>query len=36
MESADRLYFNPAKHYFYPIPFTEMNANPNLVQNPGY
>lgn len=36
VEPVDRLYFDPAKHYFYPIPFAEINANPNLVQNPGY
>jgi hypothetical protein len=36
VEPVDRLYFNPQKHYFYPIPFAEISANPNLVQNPGY
>ena len=23
-------------HYLYPIPITEINKNPNMVQNPGY
>jgi starch-binding outer membrane protein, SusD/RagB family len=33
---ADRIYFNPAKHYLYPIPFIEVVSNPEMVQNPGY
>lgn len=24
------------KYYFFPIPFTEINKNPNLTQNPGW
>jgi hypothetical protein len=36
VEPVDRLYFNPQKNYFYPIAFAEMNANPNMDQNPGY
>ncbi len=38
---SDLLLFNltrnfPDKMYYLPIPQTEMNKNPNLVQNPGY
>ena len=25
-----------ANHLLFPIPYTEMQANPNLVQNPGW
>lgn len=28
--------FNPSKNYLLPIPQTEMDRNPNFVQNPGY
>jgi len=28
--------FNPAKHYLWPFPESEMDVNPNLQQNPGY
>jgi hypothetical protein len=28
--------FNPARDYFWPIPFTEIDLNPNLKQNTGY
>lgn len=28
--------FNPARDYLWPIPRTEVNANKNMVQNPGY
>ena len=28
--------FNPAKHYLWPFPQSEMDVNPNLQQNPGY
>lgn len=28
--------FNPAKHYLFPIPQSELDRNPQLVQNPGY
>ncbi|HEY0669641.1 MAG TPA: RagB/SusD family nutrient uptake outer membrane protein [Sphingobacteriaceae bacterium] len=28
--------FNPARDYFWPIPLTEMDLNPSLVQNPNY
>ncbi len=29
-------YFNPKKHYLWPIPTADMMVNPNLVQNPEY
>jgi starch-binding outer membrane protein, SusD/RagB family len=35
----DRLWSSTAKHtygYLFPIPGTEMDLNPNLIQNPGY
>ncbi len=28
--------FDPAKHYVWPFPQSEIDINPNLVQNPGY
>jgi hypothetical protein len=28
--------FNSAAHYLMPIPIKDINANPNVVQNPGY
>lgn len=28
--------FNPTRKYLFPIPQAEMDANPNMVQNPGY
>ncbi|MEP7257304.1 MAG: RagB/SusD family nutrient uptake outer membrane protein [Flavitalea sp.] len=28
--------FHPERHYLLPIPQSEMDANPNMVQNPGY
>jgi starch-binding outer membrane protein, SusD/RagB family len=28
--------FNPAKHYLFPFPQSEIDINKNLVQNPGY
>ena len=31
-----RRVFNPAKHYLFPFPQSEIDVNPNLVQNPGY
>lgn len=36
IEVVDRLYFQAAKHYLYPVPFAEISANPNLRQNSGY
>lgn len=31
-----RRQFNPAKHYLWPFPQSEIDVNPNLAQNPGY
>jgi len=31
-----RRVFDPSKHYLFPFPLSEMDINPNLVQNPGY
>ena len=31
-----RRIFDPSKHYLLPFPQTEIDINPNLVQNPGY
>lgn len=28
--------FNPSRDYLWPIPFTQIDLNPNLKQNPGY
>jgi hypothetical protein len=28
--------FDPSKHYLFPFPQSEIDINPNLVQNPGY
>jgi hypothetical protein len=28
--------FDPAKHYLFPFPQSEIDVNPNLVQNPNY
>lgn len=28
--------FHPERNYLYPIPQSEIDANPNMVQNPGY
>ena len=28
--------FNPARKYLFPVPQMELDANPNMVQNPGY
>jgi hypothetical protein len=28
--------FDPTKHYLFPFPQSEIDINPNLVQNPGY
>jgi hypothetical protein len=35
-EGQDMSVFDPSKHYLFPIPETQLNANPKLVQNPGY
>lgn len=32
----DKRSFNPGRDYLWPIPQSEINANPNMVQNPGY
>ena len=28
--------YNTAAKYLFPVPLSEMDANPNIVQNPGY
>lgn len=35
-EAKDMSPFDPSKHYLFPIPETQLNANPLLKQNPGY
>lgn len=35
-EGKDMSLFDASKHYLFPIPETELNANPMLKQNPGY
>jgi len=35
VEIEERV-FDPAKHYLWPIPQSEIDLNPDLVQNPGY
>jgi hypothetical protein len=35
-QGGQRRVFNPAKHYLMPFPQSEIDVNPNLVQNPGY
>ncbi|MFT3947615.1 MAG: RagB/SusD family nutrient uptake outer membrane protein [Agriterribacter sp.] len=32
----DKRSFNTGRDYLWPIPQSEINANPNMVQNPGY
>lgn len=34
--SIETRSFNPSKNYLLPIPQTEMDRNPNFIQNPGY
>ncbi|MEO6000481.1 MAG: RagB/SusD family nutrient uptake outer membrane protein [Chitinophagaceae bacterium] len=34
--SGVRRVFNPAKHYLWPFPQSEIDVNKNLMQNPGY
>lgn len=36
MRLVDERSFNPARDYLWPIPETEMQANPNMTQNPNY
>ncbi|EON74926.1 putative outer membrane protein probably involved in nutrient binding protein [Lunatimonas lonarensis] len=31
-----RRVFDPSKHYLFPFPQSEIDINPNLIQNPGY
>jgi hypothetical protein len=33
---ADNRVFNPTRDYLWPIPNTEVELNPNVMQNPGY
>jgi starch-binding outer membrane protein, SusD/RagB family len=35
-EGNDMSVFDPSKNYLFPIPETQLNANPSLKQNPGY
>lgn len=35
VKAADRK-FDPAIHYLWPIPESDILVNPNLTQNPGY
>lgn len=35
-EGKDMSPFDPSKHYLFPFPETQLNANPLLKQNPGY
>ena len=35
-EGKDMSLFDPSKNYLFPIPETQLNANPLLKQNPGY
>ena len=35
-EGKDMSPFDASKHYLFPIPETQLNANPLLTQNPGY
>lgn len=32
----DIRFFNPEKHYLWPVPFAEISLNPGLTQNPGW
>ncbi|WP_209331725.1 RagB/SusD family nutrient uptake outer membrane protein [Lunatimonas salinarum] len=34
--SGIKRVFDPSKHYLFPFPQSEIDINPNLVQNPGY
>ncbi len=33
---VEKKVFDPTKHYFFPIPYKEIHANRQLVQNPGW
>jgi hypothetical protein len=35
-DSRVQRVFDPSKHYLFPFPQSEIDINPNLVQNPGY
>ena len=35
-DSGTPRVFDPSKHYVWPFPQSELDVNPNLVQNPGY
>ena len=34
--TVDQRQFNPKRDYLWPIPQYEMDANENMIQNPGY
>lgn len=36
MRLVDERHFNSSRDYLWPIPETEMQANPNMTQNPNY
>ena len=36
IDAGNQVGFVPGKHNLFPYPMTEMNSNPNLVQNPGW
>lgn len=36
MRLVDERHFNASRDYLWPIPETEMQANPNMTQNPNY
>ena len=36
VEPASNRHFDPAKHYLWPLPLTELGLNENLTQNPGW
>ncbi len=36
VESASKRFFDPSKHYLWPLPLDQLGLNPNLEQNPGW
>jgi hypothetical protein len=36
LQEKNQIQFDPAKNQLWPIPQGEMQANPKMVQNPGY
>jgi hypothetical protein len=33
---VEKKVFDPSRHYFYPIPYSQQVSNSNMIQNPGW